>query len=105
MEPYKKIKINKKPVKRVDSKSKQDSLKILENTLKKLENRYKQFGYNDSKEEDFLNENKGKEIVIQLRDKDVTGLLDSIDKYRIGIIEEDKTVYYYKHAVVGYYIN
>jgi len=101
MEPYKKIKISKKPF---NDKNKQDGLKILQNTVKKLQNRYNQFGYNDSKEEQFLLENKGKDIVLQLKNKDVVGKLDSIDKYRIGIIQNDKTVYYYKHAIVGYHI-
>ncbi len=101
MEPQKKIKINKKSF---GNKAKQDALKILENTVKKLQNRYKQFGYNDSKEEEFVRENKGKEIVLQLKTKDVSGSLDFVDKYRIGIIQDKKLIYYYKHAIVGYYI-
>ncbi len=104
MEPYKKIKINKKSSGPKRDKNKQDSIKIIENTLRKLENRYKQFGFNDSKEEDFYNENKGKEIVLQLKNKDVTGKLEIIDKYRIGIDQGDTLVYYYKHAIMGYYL-
>jgi uncharacterized Fe-S cluster-containing protein len=105
MEPQKKIKINKRPVfEKNKFDKKQDSLKILDNTIKKLQNRYKQFGYNDSKEEDFLNENKGSEVVLQLKNKDVSGILDAIDKYRITIIQEGKPVHYYKHAVASYYV-
>ncbi len=104
MEPQKKIKINRKPLVNPKSdKNKQDSLKIVENTLKKLENRYKQYGFNDSKEEEFLETNRNKEVVLELKSKEVTGKLVSIDKYRIGIQQEDKLIYYYKHAVIGYY--
>jgi sRNA-binding regulator protein Hfq len=103
MEPHKKIRINKKVSSKKD-KSKQDSLKIIENTLKKLENRYKQFGFNDSKEEDFFNENQGEEIVLQLKTQEVSGTLEFIDKYRIGINQDGKTVYYYKHAIISYYV-
>ncbi len=104
MEPQKKIKINKKTHVQRRDKPKQDSLKIIENTLKKLENRYKQFGFNDSKEEDFFNENKDKEIVLQLKNKDVSGSLEFIDKYRIGINQDGTLIYYYKHAIMGYYV-
>ncbi len=85
-------------------KGKQDSLKILENTVKRLTNRFNQYGFNDSKEEDFLNENKGKKITVELQDKELEGILESIDKYRIGLIIDDRLYYYYKHAIVGYYV-
>jgi sRNA-binding regulator protein Hfq len=83
---------------------KQDSLKILENTIKKLTNRFNQFGFNDSKEEEFLLENRGKEVVLELETGTVEGKLDSIDKYRIAIEVEGTMKYYYKHACVGYYV-
>lgn len=100
MEPGKKIKIKKS----FNKQNKQDALKILENTFKKLQNRYKQFGYNDSKEQDFFLENKGKEIVIHLKSGDINGTLSSIDKYRISIIKDDQEIFYYKHAIIGYFI-
>ena len=104
MEPQKKIKINRKPGGSPKfEKNKQDALKIVENTLKKLENRYKQYGFNDSKEEEFLETNRNNDVVLELKSKEVTGKLVSIDKYRIGIQQDNRLIYYYKHAVVGYY--
>lgn len=88
-----------------DNKIKTDSLKILENTVKKLSSRFAQYGFNDSKEEDFLNENKDKNIILELlNNESVDGTLESIDKYRIGIKINDKMHYFYKHAIIGYYI-
>ncbi len=97
----KKIKV-KKPVEQ-QPRSKQDALKILENTVKKLTNRFNQYGFNDSKEEDFFQENKGKEMIIELPNQEIEGVLESLDKYRIGVKKDGKLIYFYKHAIVGYY--
>ncbi len=86
------------------TKKKQDALTILENTIKKLSNRFEQYGFNDSKEEDFLNENKGKQITIELQDKQIEGILENIDKYRICINLDGTLHYFYKHAIIGYNI-
>ncbi len=109
MEP-KKIKIKKAnqgsqpPKDLVTKQKKQDALEILENTVKKLSNRFNQYGFNDSKEEEFLSENKGKIITIELVDRKIEGILESIDKYRICMKIDDKDHYFYKHAVIGYHV-
>lgn len=81
---------------------KQDALTILENTVKKLTNRFEQYGFNDSKEEEFLVENKGKTLIVELQDKKIEGTLEYIDKYRICITVDNKKHYFYKHAIMGY---
>lgn len=100
MHDAKKIMVKKPPV---EIKSKQDTLKILENTVKKLSNRFNQYGFNDSKEEDFFNENQGKVLIIEFPNKEIEGKLISLDKYRIGVEQDEKIIYFYKHAIVGYY--
>jgi len=80
------------------------NLKLLKLTLRKIENKYRTFGFNDSQEEEFFNKNKGKKIVLELfNNTKVQGNLHSIDKYRIAI-EQDKTIkYFFKHAVLCFY--
>lgn len=108
MEPNKKIKIKKtaphsKTSINNNKQQKQDALEILENTVKKLQNRFNQYGFNDSKEEAFLEENKGKEIVIELTSKTIEGVLESIDKYRVCLSIDGTNHYFYKHAIIGYH--
>ena len=103
MEPQKKIKIKKTDQSSNTAQKHDATLKTLEKTLKKLENRFNQFGYNDSLEEEFINENLDKEIKVVFKDKELQGKLKLIDKYRIGIEKDDKIYYYYKHAIIGYY--
>lgn len=111
MEP-KKIKITKKSsssgpsqrAKPITKQKKQDALTILENTVKKLSNRFEQYGFNDSKEEEFLRTNKDKTIVIELNNQEIEGTLNSIDKYRISVNIDDKPHYFYKHAIIGYHV-
>ena len=109
MEPIKKIVVKKrtiasKPLHDSKTQEKQDALAILEHTVKKLSNRFNQYGFNDSKEEEFLKENKGKLLLIDVQDRCVEGTLEAIDKYRICINIDDKLHYFYKHAVIGYYL-
>ena len=88
-------------------KDKKGSLSILENTVRKVASRFNQYGFIDPTEEGFLKENSGKDIILELSNKTKkTGKLNSIDKYRISIIPEgsDKVHYYYKHAVICYYV-
>lgn len=109
MEPGKKITIRKKEggagpvVVQHDDSKRQDALVSLENTVKKLKNRFQQFGFNDSREEEFLNDNRGKDVVLELAEREVAGQLQAIDKYRIALSVDGKTQFFYKHAVVGYY--
>ncbi len=80
------------------------SFEILEQTVKKIENKYKSFGFNDSKEEDFFEKNKGKLITLDLVNQEkVEGILDGVDKYRFCLIKEGKKVYYFKHGIISYY--
>jgi sRNA-binding regulator protein Hfq len=86
------------------SSKKNDNLSKLENTIIKVASRYNQYGFIDPTEEKFLEENKGKKITVELsNNQDITGILEVIDKYRIGIILDSEVHYYYKHAVISYY--
>ncbi|HOJ49399.1 MAG TPA: RNA chaperone Hfq [Spirochaetota bacterium] len=80
------------------------NLQLLKLTLKKIENKYKTFGFNDSQEEDFFEKNKGKKITIILSNNSkVEGKLHAIDKYRIAIEENNIIKYYFKHAILCFY--
>jgi sRNA-binding regulator protein Hfq len=96
------IKVPKKLFSR--SKKITDNLGKLENTVIKIASRYNQYGFMDPTEEQFLEQNQGKKVTVELVNKqDITGILESIDKYRIGILIDSDVNYYYKHAVVAYY--
>ncbi len=42
------------------------NLDLLEQTVKKIENKYKNFGFYDSKEEEFFEKNQGKPVTLEL---------------------------------------
>ncbi|MCX8163747.1 MAG: RNA chaperone Hfq [Candidatus Micrarchaeota archaeon] len=80
------------------------NLKLLKLTLRKIENKYKTFGFNDSQEEEFFEKNKGKKITLLLSNNSkVEGKLHAIDKYRIAIEEDNKIKYFFKHAILCFY--
>ena len=84
----------------------QKNLDLLDKTVKKIENKYKNFGFFDSKEEEFFKENELKDIVLELVNKEnITGKLVGIDKFRICIDVEGIKKYFFKHAILCYYPN
>ena len=82
----------------------QKNLDLLEQTVKRIENKYKVFGFYDSKEEEFFKNNQGKDVVLELQaGSKVEGKLDGIDKFRICINEKGTKKYYFKHAILCYF--
>ncbi len=83
--------------------NKSDTLTKLESNLRKTASKFNQYGFVDNTEEIFLAENRGKKVTIELKNgKEITGILDSLDKYRIQIYTDDSVYFFYKHAVVSY---
>lgn len=59
---------------------------------------------NISTENDFVDEYKGKEIVIIFEDgTEKNGKLLDIDKFRIIIEADEKEMYFFKHTISGYF--
>jgi len=82
----------------------QRSIDLLEQTVKRIENKYKVFGFSDSKEEDFFNAHQGKDIVLEIQNgKKAEGKLFGIDKFRICIDNDGIKKYYFKHAILCYF--
>ncbi len=87
-----------------NKKNKNNLIRLEEETIK-VASKYNQYGFVDPTEEKFLSENKGKDITVELsNNKDVIGKLHSIEKYRIGILVDNAIKYYYKHAIISYYL-
>jgi sRNA-binding regulator protein Hfq len=77
---------------------------LLEKTVKKIENKYKTFGFYDSKEEDFFEKNRQKSVILELYNgSKIQGILEGIDKFRICVKVDDIDKFYFKHAVLCYY--
>lgn len=58
----------------------------------------------ENDEAEFLEQNLGKNITLILEtEKLETGKLQDIDKFRIMIEKSGKTIYLFKHSIVGYY--
>lgn len=98
--------------KKVIVKSKFDNkINNIQNELKGMRNRLNGYGrrlelFEAHTEKGFLEKNKEKEIVLLLSTgKEEKGILDDIDKYRIAINKNGKNYFYYKHAVIGYYLS
>lgn len=109
-EAPKKIKIRKNPKLSSSSSSVNHggklsrNLDLLDKTVKKIENKYKNFGFYDSKEEDFFETNQDKMIIMELNNQNkVEGKLKGIDKFRICIEADGIAKYFFKHAVLCYY--
>ncbi len=80
------------------------SLELLEKTVKKIENKYKVFGFSDSKEEEFFENYQGKDIIIEISNGETKeGSLTGIDKFRICLTEDKIKKYYFKHSIICYY--
>ncbi|HCL55883.1 MAG TPA: hypothetical protein DHW82_02610 [Spirochaetia bacterium] len=116
MSEEKKIKIRKTFSVHSDSSNKKENpinsqkitknLELLEQTVKKIENKYKTFGFQDSKEEEFFQNNQGKNITLEISHlAKQEGVLEGIDKFRICISQEGIKKYFFKHAVICYYSN
>ncbi len=83
---------------------KNNNLVKLEQKVIKIAWKYNKYGFIDPVEEEFLEKNKGKKITLQLiNNKDINGILESLDKYRITIIVDGDARSYYKHAIVSYF--
>lgn len=111
MQEERKIKIKKKPFpgpanNNLDNNKNKlsKSLELLEKTVKKIDNKYKVFGFHDSKEEEFFEKYQQQTVVLELTNQTkITGKLLGIDKFRICVDTEGVKKYFFKHAILCYY--
>ena len=74
----------------------------LEKIIESLEKKVHEI-VNEDREGQFLIDNKGKTVVLLFNENQIEGELLDIDKNRIGILNNNREVYYYKSAIKGYF--
>ncbi|HCL56047.1 MAG TPA: hypothetical protein DHW82_03445 [Spirochaetia bacterium] len=54
-------------------------------------------------ENEFLQANKGKQVILITTSGEVKGILEEINKYRIEISDKGQVFYYNKNSLIGFY--
>ena len=81
-----------------------ETIAALTKDVKNLLNKFNS-AQSENNEAEFLEKNQGKNIVIIMEtDKQEEGKLLDIDKFRVMIDRNGKTVHLFKHSIIGYYI-